>query len=314
MDDLAALRALLLAKRYTNYTCCAGYTLIIADYVHTFPDEVRLVWPRPWGLPKALFLFVRYYTLIVIVGQGFRLGTRFPPTLTLLQCRRLFIFSGLSFAAVLFGSEAILFVRVHAFSGRGRKMLAYLIIQYVVIQGAILFLIVKFLREMHFTSPLPTAVRSPFPELQFCRPFEAQKTLIGAAFVLMLGSITVIMFIMGYLAHQKHRGLRSELLRVFYKDGITYFICLSIMTSVNVFITFAAPKDLQFLFLEMEVALHGILSTRMILHLRKADAQAFGHDSFEDLQQRGGMQMSSLRFEPHPQDTQSSAPAVETSP
>ncbi|TEB14540.1 hypothetical protein FA13DRAFT_871344 [Coprinellus micaceus] len=31
------------------------------DYIHTFPREVKYMWRGRLSLPKALFLFVRYY-------------------------------------------------------------------------------------------------------------------------------------------------------------------------------------------------------------------------------------------------------------
>lgn len=35
------------------------------------------------------------------------------------------------------------------------------------------------------------------------------------------------MVIMVYIAYNKHKGLTSTLLRVFYRDGVFYFACLS---------------------------------------------------------------------------------------
>lgn len=287
---------------------CTGITLILLEFIHSLPDEIHLLWPAPWSIPKALYYFVRYCTLLIIVATS--LAT-FPPTLTVLQCRRLFILSGVACATVVFASEAILFVRVWAFSGRGRKMLVYLILQYFAVQGTLLVLVIKFVGGIYF-------IRYPFADMQFCRPLRGDNSLIGVAFALLLSSITVIMLIMAYLAHRRHRGLKSEILSVFYRDGVTYFICLSAMTSVNVFVNFAAPTDFQFLFLGLEVALHGILSTRMILHLRRADARGLGQDSFSGsgVQQQDGHRMSSLDFEPQVTNTShpTSARTVEASP
>ncbi|KAF6744744.1 hypothetical protein DFP72DRAFT_65584 [Ephemerocybe angulata] len=285
---LDSIGSMLRERTYTNYASCAGYTLVIADFFQTFPDEVRWMWPGAWSIPKALFFSVRYCTLGVIVVQGFE---GFPTSYTVPVCRGLFTLSGMSCAAVIFGSEGILFFRVYAFSGRSRKMLVYLLFQFIAVQATLLGLILKFIINVKF-------VRYPYEDMQFCRPVRGKNSLIGTAFAILLGNIAVIMAIMGYLAHQKHRGLKSELLNVFYRDGVSYFICLSVMTSVNVFINFAAPKDLQFLFLEMEIALHGILSTRMILHLRKAEhSRASRGCSSHDLQRLDGRPVSPILFE-----------------
>lgn len=176
-------------------------------------------------------------------------------------------------------------------------MLVYLLFQYIAVQGTLLGLVIKFIGDVHFVEGYPMV------EMQYCRPFQGRNTLIGTAFALLLGSITVVMGIMVFLAHQKHRGLRSELVSVFYRDGISYFICLSVMTSVNVFVNFAAPKEFQFLFLELEIALHGILSTRMILHLRRTEARVSGVYTFSNGFRRPA---SPIVFEPHVQPTQPS--------
>ncbi|KAF6744668.1 hypothetical protein DFP72DRAFT_1176643 [Ephemerocybe angulata] len=310
---LDAIGSVVRGRIYTNYSSCSGYALVIADFFETFPDEVRLMWPGPWSIPKVLFFSVRYCTLAIIVIQGFE-GFRTP--YTVLACRKLFTISGMTCTAVIFGSEGILFFRVYAFSGRSKKMLIYLLCQFIMVQATLLGLILKFLINVQF-------VRYPFAEMQFCRPVQGENSLIGTAFAVLLGNIAVIMVIMGYLAHQKHRGLKSELLNVFYRDGISYFICLSgraipgtsmpsdnlaliaVMTSVNVFVNFAAAKDFQFLFLEMEIALHGILSTRMILHLRRVEYSRVSRSFLShELQGLDGRAMSSILFEPQLQSNQ----------
>lgn len=95
--------------------------------------------------------------------------------------------------------------------------------------------------------------------------------MIGWAFAGILANVAAAMVIMAYLAFVKHRGMKSRLLTVFYRDGVFYFVCLAALTSVNMFVNFAAPDGYQFLFIQLEVALQGILSTRMLIHLRDTE-------------------------------------------
>ncbi|KAJ2922775.1 hypothetical protein H1R20_g14330, partial [Candolleomyces eurysporus] len=52
------------STQYGNYLAVSSFTVVIADFLHTFPDEVRLMWKAPMSLPKVLFFGIRYYILI----------------------------------------------------------------------------------------------------------------------------------------------------------------------------------------------------------------------------------------------------------
>ncbi|KAF5337893.1 hypothetical protein D9611_014777 [Ephemerocybe angulata] len=92
---------------------------------------------------------------------------------------------------------------------------------------------------------------------------------IGINFSLALLSVVTIMVIMVYIAHRKYRRLNSNLLKLFYRDGILYFLCLSGLATANIVASFVASASYKFLLLETQVLLHSVLSTRMLLHLRK---------------------------------------------
>lgn len=49
------------------YVILASLTCIIYHYLLTLDDEVELVWSQRWNRTKILFLFVRYYTICLIV-------------------------------------------------------------------------------------------------------------------------------------------------------------------------------------------------------------------------------------------------------
>lgn len=46
-----------------------GYVLLLYDYFLTLPEEVKLIWPTPWSLVKALFLIVSSRYLQLYVGS-----------------------------------------------------------------------------------------------------------------------------------------------------------------------------------------------------------------------------------------------------
>ncbi|KAF5325644.1 hypothetical protein D9611_000316 [Ephemerocybe angulata] len=198
----------------------------MADFIHTFPDEVRLMWFAPLSIPKVLFFVVRYY---IIVNN-------------------------------VFVALSILFYRVYGFSGRSRWMLVYLIFQFIAIHAASFTLLARYIGTVKF-------IQWPFPNLN-CMPSEAKASLLGGVFATLLGSVIIAMLIMVSIAYRKHRGFNSALLQVFYRDGVFYFICLSALASANIGVSFAASTGYEYLFTQLEIDAHAILSTRMLLHLR----------------------------------------------
>ncbi|RXW17158.1 hypothetical protein EST38_g8692 [Candolleomyces aberdarensis] len=52
------------STRYVNYLAVSSFALVIVDFLHTFPDEVRLMWKAPMSLPNVLFFAIRYYSLV----------------------------------------------------------------------------------------------------------------------------------------------------------------------------------------------------------------------------------------------------------
>ncbi|KAF5334391.1 hypothetical protein D9611_013555 [Ephemerocybe angulata] len=269
------------ATKYTNYLAVAGFALLMADYLHTFPDEVRrhqfmppkggacssqlrssswqvrLMWPGRMTLPKAIFFALRYYSMahhILALMYGERTG------LTPSECNARFQIVSISTAAIIVTAEALLFLRVYAFSGKNRKMLAYLIVLFIAIQASAFFLLYKFLESVKF-------VESPFLNM-ICLPLHLDSNLLAYVFTLLLLSVIIVMLIMVWIAFQKQRNFNSALLTIFYRDGVFYFICLSALASANIIVNFAAPAGYKFLLIQTEADLHVILSARMLIHLR----------------------------------------------
>ncbi|TEB32172.1 hypothetical protein FA13DRAFT_287702 [Coprinellus micaceus] len=246
------------ATKYTNYLGVGGFALIVADYLHTLPDEVRLMWPSPLSTPKVLFYILRYYLFIhhvLTVLYGERVD------LTPEECYAGFVRVTVSSAIVITIAEAILFLRVYAFSGKQRSMLIYLSIQFVAVHAGVFGVLARYISTVKY-------VKYPFNNMT-CMPSTGESELLGITFALLLTSVVVVMLMMMYIAFLKHRDLNNALMMIFYRDGIFYFICISALASTNIFVNFFAPHGYKFLFVQTEVDIHVILATRMLLHLRR---------------------------------------------
>ncbi|TEB38094.1 hypothetical protein FA13DRAFT_723060 [Coprinellus micaceus] len=250
-DDVQATIAGFSATMATNYVGVSSYALVTADFLHTFPDEVRLMWPTPLSLPKVLYFSA---TVLPCHGAWRDLRRLWPPHNTTPQKsvkalsfdKAVSPLIDVSSIMVMIASEGILFIRVYAFSGKNKKMLMYLVFQFLAIHAPAFALFTKFLKTVRF-------VKLPIDNL-ICMPAEADSMLISGVFALLLASVLIVMFIMMYLAFRKHRDLNSPLLTMFYRDGIFYFVCLSVLAIGNITVNLRAPNGgLKFLLVQPEV-------------------------------------------------------------
>ncbi|KAF6751034.1 hypothetical protein DFP72DRAFT_909106 [Ephemerocybe angulata] len=245
-------------QRYVTYVETSGHVLVVVDFIQTFPDEVRLMWPAPSSVPKFLFFLARYYILLHTV---FRMIYEQARGLSPEACKITFVLVFVSSSFAVLCAESILFIRVWAFSHRNRKIGIYLTLQFFSIHVPALVLMIQFVKSVKFA---PLVFRT-----WTCIPVYGDYVWLGVCFCLALASVVTIMLIMVSIALKNYRQIKSDLFTLFYRDGILYFLCLSVLASANIAVNFLAPPAYKFLLLEMQVLTHVILSTRMLLHLRE---------------------------------------------
>ncbi|KAJ2931036.1 hypothetical protein H1R20_g6058, partial [Candolleomyces eurysporus] len=258
------------STKYVNYFAVGGLTMVIADYLHTFPDEVRLMWPASMSLPKVLFFVVRYYSLLHGI---FSLTYSLPTNRSAAYCTSAFVRVAVSTKLVIIASEAILLIRVYAFAGKDKIVLAFIGVQFVALHVAELVVLGRFIQSVKFMDfPLRNLV---------CIPAQVDIKLLGVVFSLLLCSVSVIMLCMVYVMFRKYRNLNaSSLSTMLYQDGLVYFLCLSGLAVANLIVIFGAKNDaLKLMLAQPEAYMHAILSTRMILRLRSWSERAYGPGS-----------------------------------
>ncbi|KAG2010639.1 hypothetical protein CC2G_013441 [Coprinopsis cinerea AmutBmut pab1-1] len=277
-------------------------TVFLADYLHTLPLEVSLIWPSEWSFAKILFLLNRYWVLDIIFRH---FGThpqlklkcysqskcysrlkcsnhRMNTALTLVNvvdhgsspsvCRMGFI-SSTTFA--FFGfllSEAIMFLRLFALSGRNRWMGGWLGFQFFILHFAPFVAVCVFIRDVEYE---PSPIPSVMPCLPVAQGSARWKEI--ALYSVGLGSHTLIISLTLYIMIREHRSTKSSLLSIFYRDGLIYFLGLAITSLVNIVISATVPFNCDAMFLIPQRTIHAILANRAILHLReqgRKDVQA----------------------------------------
>lgn len=257
-SSLAAFKA----QTIWNYAIISSCTIVVVDYIQTLPDEVRHMWTAPLSIPKLLFIAVRYSIFFKVFSAMVVPGTFFANNFSVNGCLRWFRLTAATSLFIMITSEAILFYRVYAISGRGRRILVALAVQFIVIHAGVAYFVGAYISSVKFTN-------SQLPAGTTCMMISSNGPLNSAVFATLLGSVTIAMLLMVAFLFRKHWGFDSKLLTAFYSDGISYFVCLAVLISVNVAVNWVAQKSYKFILILFEMDAHAILSTRMLLHIRK---------------------------------------------
>ncbi|KAF6751507.1 hypothetical protein DFP72DRAFT_907280 [Ephemerocybe angulata] len=226
------------------------------------------MWPAQFGIPRTLFFALRYYLFAHIALSMNTFRGNFTPqgckaAANALDAAHEFLQQSTS-ATELGILVVILYYRVYAFSGQSRKMIAFLLVLCMGLLTGAFVLFGKFIATVQYaTVPSPEGA---------CLPVLGRILLLGIGFCLLLVNVGSAMAIMVYIGTQKYRTMHlneSSLLRVFYRDSVSYFMLLSLLAAVNIAVCFSTSVSYGTLIAQPQAVIHGILSTRMLLHLRE---------------------------------------------
>ncbi|KAF6758382.1 hypothetical protein DFP72DRAFT_889138 [Ephemerocybe angulata] len=77
------------------------------------------------------------------------------------------------------------------------------------------------------------------------------------------------MIFIAYRRRANTHGI-GGLLRLFYRDGIFYFLTLSTLAVTNIIFDHTAPSNgLQFMMVQIQVHFNSVITARMLIHLRE---------------------------------------------
>ncbi|KAJ3523540.1 hypothetical protein NMY22_g11393 [Coprinellus aureogranulatus] len=231
-------------SKLANCFTIAGITIVVADYAHTLPEEVELIWPTRLSLPKLIFLSVRYGNFMITVIEF--LYTFIP------------IFSSKGCRATMTGITVYDIIQ----SSLGEGEPNYSEIEYWtnidvpfcarsnnISQG------VRVLRERSKNT------LSPRGRL---RSFQCPRDGI-------CGEVASVYRRVSGLSYTQHGG---GLLAQFYHTGFGYFLALIALNAVNILVNFFGPVGARYMLTRFQFHLHGVIVTRVILHLRAYSEQA----------------------------------------
>jgi len=123
--------------------------------------------------------------------------------------------------------------------------------------------------------------KSPFPSVTRCIVvIPPNKLYINVTMVMVVELVIVLLTVWKAIKQQK-TSHRDGLLRVLYRDGILFFICLFAfsLSSFILQINTKLPALYIFLLPELQRVFHSVLTSKIILHLREFSLKTSGYET-----------------------------------
>ncbi|TFK20549.1 hypothetical protein FA15DRAFT_123053 [Coprinopsis marcescibilis] len=254
----------------------ASLTLLFLEYLQTLELEVSLVWTSEWSLVKCLYLINRFLPFFVLpFALYYNLTARPSPQV----CKVVFAIPCMGIALCIFISEAILYLRVHALSGKGTWILVFILGNGISVfcgsMGLLGYYVALGSWDGSEFAPFVPGCFGKFTE-------NGLLVMIGYLCLLYSGLVTMILCLyFGFKIHWSSR--RSPILKVFYRDGTFYFVVLAVMSIANGVAAQFLPARYRFLLAAPQAVMHSTLSTRMILHLRESARAEMGFTTMKNI-------------------------------
>ncbi|KAH6912038.1 hypothetical protein BKA70DRAFT_824115 [Coprinopsis sp. MPI-PUGE-AT-0042] len=246
----------------------ACMTLVVLEFFQHLELERTLVWTSKWTLCKSLFLISRYLPFGIVATWLYYISAPNNPTVE--TCRILFCTGGILMATACLCADAVLYIRVYALALQSKVMKMILIAHYVVVSLACLAGMAMFVKSRpagpttHLSGLVPCV---SVPSLAADRWAIVQYGLLlySAAFTMLLS----LWYGVRLFWSVQPTPPVFMLVRIFYVDGAFYFAAITAISTANILVSIHAPRQYRLILAIPQTVVHGILATRMILHLRE---------------------------------------------
>ncbi|KAJ6481867.1 hypothetical protein C8R45DRAFT_1003316 [Mycena sanguinolenta] len=223
----------LLASRLRTVNCMhvVNITIWLFDYALTFGAEVSHMWTSRWSLSKVLFFCSRYspvFDVSVLIYYSM------IPNLSFKFCRQLHAASSWGTVFGLAVAEAILILRTYALSGRRRGVLIFFTTLWALGVTSSIILLEFFLRSATYEPPVS-------PSVPGCNLTGGTAVFAGIPFIIVLLNDTIIMTYTVWIGLKNYRHSRNPLILALYRDGLSYYFFLCVISAANVATLLEAP-------------------------------------------------------------------------
>ncbi|KAK0216293.1 hypothetical protein IW262DRAFT_1510381 [Armillaria fumosa] len=282
--------ALYLGNLIPLHVVLVGLTWIVHDYCKlvTLEDEIRYIWAQKRNIGKIMFLWIRYYSISLLIFDTLQIhvfSVRGVPSDHL--CVAMDAITRITGAISLWSVEFVMQLRVYALFKCSKKVAVingflfassiaaflWILIHNVGRQGALIADLVRLplagCPSVH--SGIEWAQWVPGKILGTAETETYLLSIKATAYEIVLFGFAVIKTF-GFMLDNMTRGYRQSIRSILLRDNILYFLAISCVLVLNNLMVVGATEIPWFSFGPFHAAV-GILTTRMLINLRKAASQ-----------------------------------------
>ncbi|KAI0790880.1 hypothetical protein C8Q75DRAFT_806253 [Abortiporus biennis] len=242
----------------TRYLTAAGLVVLLYDHILTLPDEIRLVWPVRRSFAKYAFLLNRYLVLGCVLAVAYEMYSNNKQ-----GCRK-FLFTCSLFALLSVAIANILVILRVIILWEHRPMIVKLMIggfcaTFSAQVATMLVSLVHLVRGVFWS-----------PEAGMCILTVSTPIFIAVWASPMLFEILVLIATI-VNALDRPRGPHQRLTNALSRDGITYFLALTLFRALNLAFAATLNPSLTMLGSFFVWSLTTTVLNRSILRLRDAE-------------------------------------------
>ncbi|RPD65011.1 hypothetical protein L227DRAFT_607613 [Lentinus tigrinus ALCF2SS1-6] len=246
----------------TQVHFCAMYAIVVWDWFFGLQREWRFIWKTNWTPVKVAYLFCRYWVLAVVPYLLYC----FCVDHELETCQRIYKIPVALAMWNQVAAECILLIRTYAFFNRNIYVLAMLV---SALAGLVAYQLFVATSEMLL---LPF-INETGPCLPMSKPHSAH--LLGFFIAPLLYDTVVTMMTVGkaITIRRRNGGPSSRLIQTFLREGVFYYILISIANLVNGIFYLQPRQAISAICIPLSVMLSPVLACRLILDLRERGSE-----------------------------------------
>ncbi|KAJ4480855.1 hypothetical protein J3R30DRAFT_3700294 [Lentinula aciculospora] len=266
-DEESEYLALYKSNLIPLHVCLVGLTWGLHDYFVTLEDEVRHIWPQRLNFAKFMFLWIRYYTLALLVFDVVQIHVFAIPGVTSDNlCVAMDSIIRVVGAISLWSVEIIMQLRIYAlFSCSKRVALTNCVLFLGSIAGFLYILVHNAQRRR---AVIASAIALPLPG---CPSVHS-----GIEWAQWVPATIYEIILFGYALYKtiksnatRLRGGQISLHSLLLRDNLFYFFGIACILIFNNLMVVGVTHIPWFSYGPFHAAV-GILTARMILNVRKA--------------------------------------------
>jgi len=240
----------------------ASLAILVYDYLLTFSEEIALMWRGRWGIASVLYLCTRVLGFIdspLVFAIAF--DSRAPPS----QCHMYLVCAGWVWCIGVLVAQSILILRTYAICNWNRCLITALLMVHVGTNATV------WTSNYWFVEGKPFILNKN--GLSGCWLYiDPSNDRLWISYLLIFLNETVIVITTVFYIFRDGGYGYTPLIRTIRRDGIIFYVYLQALSILNIlFIRFGPPNfHLIAVAQSFHKVLHGLLTARMLLNMRRA--------------------------------------------